>query len=307
MKVTVIGAGHVGETTACKLALKEMCDEVVCLDIVEDMPQGKMLDMWESAPVEYTDTKMTGTNSYEDTANSDIVIITAGLPRKPGMSRDDLVEVNTKIVKDVTENVCKYSPNTILIIVSNPLDAMCYVALKTSGFPSNRVIGMAGVLDAARFRSFVALELDVSVQDVTAFVLGGHGDTMVPLARYSTVAGIPLPELIPADRLEAIIDRTRKGGGEIVKLLKTGSAYYAPAAAAVEMAESIIKNKKRILPCCAWLQGEYNTNDIYMGVPVKLGTKGIEEIIQIKLNDEEQKMFDHSVEAVKEVLGVVKL
>ncbi|MFC1553830.1 malate dehydrogenase [candidate division KSB1 bacterium] len=307
MKVTVVGAGHVGETTAEKLAVKEMCDEVVLLDIVEDMPQGKSLDMWESAPIEGTDTTMTGTNSYEDTANSDIVIITAGLPRKPGMSRDDLVDANTKIVKTVTENIVKYSPNSILIIVSNPLDAMCYVALKVSGFPANRVFGMAGVLDSARFRSFVALELDVSVNDVTAFVLGGHGDTMVPLARYSTVAGIPLPELIKKDRLDAIIDRTAKGGGEIVKLLKTGSAYYAPAAAAVEMAESIIKNKKRVLPCCAWLQGEYNSEGIYMGVPVKLGTNGIEEIIQINLSDEEQALFDKSVEAVREVLGVVKL
>jgi len=307
MKVTVIGAGHVGETCAAKLAKKEMCDEVVMLDIVEDMPQGKMLDMWESAPIEYTDTKMIGTNSYEDTANSDIVIITAGLPRKPGMSRDDLVDANTKIVKTVTENVVKYSPDSILIIVSNPLDAMCYVALKVSGFPPNSVFGMAGILDSARFRSFVALELDVSVQDVTAFVLGGHGDTMVPLARYSTVAGIPLPELIPEDRLEAIITRTRKGGGEIVALLKTGSAYYAPAAAAVEMAESIIKDKKRILPCCAWLQGEYKTNDIYMGVPVKLGKSGIEKIVQITLNDDEQAMFDKSVAAVRDVLTVVKL
>ncbi len=307
MKITVVGAGHVGETTATKLALKEMCDEVVLLDIVEDMPQGKMLDMWESAPIEGTDTKMTGTNSYDDTANSDIVIITAGLPRKPGMSRDDLVEVNTKIVKTVTESIVKHSPDCIIIVVSNPLDAMSLVALKVSGFPPHRVFGMAGVLDSARFRSFIALELNVSVKDVTAFVLGGHGDTMVPLARYSTVAGIPIPELIPKDRLEAIIDRTRKGGGEIVKLLKTGSAYYAPAAAAVEMAESIVKNKMRILPCCAWLQGEYNTKDIYMGVPVKLGKKGIEEIIQIKLSDEEQKMFDASVAAVRDVLGVVKV
>jgi malate dehydrogenase len=272
MKVTVVGAGHVGETTAEKLAVKEMCDEIVLLDIVEDMPQGKALDMWESAPIEGTDTKMTGTNSYEDTANSDIVIITAGLPRKPGMSRDDLINTNMKIVKTVTENIVKHSPNSILIIVSNPLDAMCLVALKTSGFPANRVFGMAGVLDSARFRSFIALELNVSIKDITAFVLGGHGDTMVPLARYSTVAGIPIPELIPKDRLDAIIDRTRKGGGE-----------------------------------SAWLQGEYKTNDIYMGVPVKLGSNGIEEIIQITLNDEEQGMFDASVAAVRDVLSVVNL
>jgi len=241
MKITVIGAGHVGETTAEKLAIKEMVDEIVLLDIVEDLPQGKALDMWESAPIEGTDTFITGTNSYEDTAGSDIVIVTAGLPRKPGMSRDDLVATNTKIVKSVVENIVKHSPDTIFIIVSNPLDAMCYVALKVSGFPPNRVFGMAGVLDSARFRSFIALELNVSVRDVTAFVLGGHGDSMVPLARYSTVGGIPIPELIKPDRLEAIIDRTRKGGGEIVALLKTGSAYYAPAASVVEMAESIVK------------------------------------------------------------------
>ena len=307
MKITVIGAGHVGETTAEKLAIKEMVDEIVLLDIVEDLPQGKALDMWESAPIEGTDTFIRGTNSYEDTAGSDIVIVTAGLPRKPGMSRDDLVATNTKIVKSVVENIVKHSPDTIFIIVSNPLDAMCYVALKVSGFPSQRVFGMAGVLDSARFRSFVALELNVSVKDVTAFVLGGHGDSMVPLARYSTVAGIPLPELIKPDRLEAIIDRTRKGGGEIVALLKTGSAYYAPAASVVEMAESIVKNKNRILPCCVWLQGEYGHKDIYMGVPVKLGSNGIEEIYQITLTDEEQALFDKSAEAVREVTGIVKL
>lgn len=307
MKITVIGAGHVGETTAEKLAIKEMVDEIVLLDIVEDLPQGKALDMWESAPIEGTDTFIKGTNSYEDTAGSDIVIVTAGLPRKPGMSRDDLVATNTKIVKSVVENIVKHSPDTIFIIVSNPLDAMCYVALKVSGFPSQRVFGMAGVLDSARFRSFVALELNVSVKDVTAFVLGGHGDSMVPLARYSTVAGIPLPELIKPDRLEAIIDRTRKGGGEIVALLKTGSAYYAPAASVVEMAESIVKNKNRVLPCCVWLQGEYGHKDIYMGVPVKLGRNGIEEIYQITLTDEEQALFDKSAEAVREVTGIVKL
>ena len=307
MKITVIGAGHVGETTAEKLAIKEMVDEIVLLDIVEDLPQGKALDMWESAPIEGTDTFIKGTNSYEDTAGSDIVIVTAGLPRKPGMSRDDLVATNTKIVKSVVENIVKHSPDTIFIIVSNPLDAMCYVALKVSGFPSQRVFGMAGVLDSARFRSFVALELNVSVKDVTAFVLGGHGDSMVPLARYSTVAGIPLPELIKPDRLEAIIDRTRKGGGEIVALLKTGSAYYAPAASVVEMAESIVKNKNRVLPCCVWLQGEYGHKDIYMGVPVKLGSNGIEEIYQITLTDEEQALFDKSAEAVREVTGIVKL
>lgn len=307
MKVTVIGAGHVGETTTEKIALKEMVGEIVLLDIVEDMPQGKALDMWESAPIEGTDTRIIGTNSYEDTADSDIVVVTAGQPRKPGMSRDDLVATNTNIVKSVVESIVKYSPNTIFIIVSNPLDAMCYVALKTSGFPSHRVIGMAGVLDSARFRSFIALELNVSVKDVSAFVLGGHGDTMVPLARYSTVSGIPIPELIKPDRLEAIIERTRKGGGEIVALLKTGSAYYAPAASVVEMVESIVKNKNRILPCCVWLQGEYGHKDIFMGVPVKLGSNGIEEIIEISLTDDEKVMFDKSAEAVKEVMTVVKL
>jgi len=307
MKITVVGAGRVGEVTTEKLAVKEMVDEIVLLDIIEDMPMGKALDMWESAPIESTDTRVQGTNSYEDTKDSDIVIITSGQPRKPGMSRDDLVEVNQKIVKPVTENVVKYSPNTIIIVVTNPLDAMCYVALKVSGFPPNRVFGMAGVLDSARFRSFVSMELDVSIEDVTAFVLGGHGDTMVPLARYSTVAGIPLPELIKPDRLEAIIQRTRKGGGEIVGLLKFGSAYYAPAASIVEMTESIVKNKKRILPCTVWLQGEYGHKDIFMGVPVKLGRNGVEEIIQISLTDEEQELFDKSVAAVRDVIGVVKL
>jgi len=307
MKITVVGAGRVGETTAQKLAVKEMVDEIVLIDIIEDMPMGKALDMWESAPIEGTDTKVRGTNSYEDTKDSDIVIITAGLPRRPGMTRDDLVEANQKIVKMATENIVKFSQDAILIIISNPLDAMCYVALKVSGFPSNRVFGMAGVLDSARFRTFVAMELDVSIEDVTAFVLGGHGDTMVPLARYSTVAGIPLPELIKPDRLEAIIERTRKGGGEIVKLLKFGGSYYAPAASVVEMTESIVKNKKRILPCTTWLQGEYGHKDIYMGVPVKLGRNGLEEIIQITLTGEEQALFDKSASAVRGLIGMVKL
>ena len=307
MKITVVGAGRVGETTTQKLAVKEMVDEIVLIDIIEDMPMGKALDMWESAPIEGTDTKVRGTNSYEDTKDSDIVIITAGLPRRPGMTRDDLVEANQKIVKMATENIIKYSPDTILIIISNPLDAMCYVALKVSGFPSNRVFGMAGVLDSARFRTFVAMELDVSIEDVTAFVLGGHGDTMVPLARYSTVAGIPLPELIKPDRLEAIIERTRKGGGEIVKLLKFGGSYYAPSSSVVEMTESIVKNKKRILPCTVWLQGEYGHKDIYMGVPVKLGRNGLEEVIQITLTGEEQALFDKSASAVRSLIGTVKL
>ncbi len=307
MKVTVVGAGFVGETTVEKMAVKEMVDEIVLLDIVEDMPQGKALDMWESAPIEGTDTKIVGSNSYEDTGNSDIVVITAGLPRTPGMSRDDLITKNTAIVGSVAESIIKYSKNPIIIVVANPLDAMCYVALKKTGFSPKRVFGMAGVLDSARFRSFIALELNVSVQDVSAFVLGGHGDSMVPLARYSTVSGIPLPELIKPDRLEALIERTRKGGGEIVALLKKGSAYYAPAASVVEMVESIVKNKNRILPCCTWLQGEYGKNDVFMGVPVKLGRNGIEDIIEINLTGEEQVGFDKSADAVRELIASVTL
>ena len=307
MKVTVVGAGFVGETTVEKMAVKEMVDEIVLLDIVEDMPQGKALDMWESAPIEGTDTKIVGSNSYEDTGNSDIVVITAGLPRTPGMSRDDLITKNTAIVGSVAESIIKYSKNPIIIVVANPLDAMCYVALKKTGFSPKRVFGMAGVLDSARFRSFIALELNVSVQDVSAFVLGGHGDSMVPLARYSTVSGIPLSELIKPDRLEALIERTRKGGGEIVALLKKGSAYYAPAASVVEMVESIVKNKNRILPCCTWLQGEYGKNDVFMGVPVKLGRNGIEDIIEINLTGEEQVGFDKSADAVRELIASVTL
>ncbi len=307
MKVTVVGAGFVGETTVEKMAVKEMVDEIVLLDIVEDMPQGKALDMWESAPIEGTDTKIVGSNSYEDTGNSDIVVITAGLPRTPGMSRDDLITKNAAIVGSVAESIIKYSKNPIIIVVANPLDAMCYVALKKTGFSPKRVFGMAGVLDSARFRSFIALELNVSVQDVSAFVLGGHGDSMVPLARYSTVSGIPLPELIKPDRLEALIERTRKGGGEIVALLKKGSAYYAPAASVVEMVESIVKNKNRILPCCTWLQGEYGKNDVFMGVPVKLGRNGIEDIIEINLTGEEQVGFDKSADAVRELIASVTL
>jgi malate dehydrogenase len=307
MRVTVVGAGFVGETTVEKMAVKEMVDEIVLLDIVEDMPQGKALDMWESAPIEGTDTKIVGTNSYEDTSDSDIVVITAGLPRTPGMSRDDLIAKNTAIVGSVAESIIKYSKNPIVIVVANPLDAMCYVALKKTGLSPKRVFGMAGVLDSARFRSFIAMELNVSVQDVSAFVLGGHGDSMVPLARYSTVAGIPIPELIKPDRLEKLIERTRQGGGEIVALLKKGSAYYAPAASVVEMVESIVKNKNRILPCCTWLQGEYGKNDIFMGVPVKLGSNGIEEIIEINLTDEEQVDFDKSADAVRDLIASVNL
>ena len=297
-KVTVVGAGNVGATAAQRLAEKELSD-VVLVDIVEGVPQGKSLDLTEAAPIEKHDAKVTGSNGYEATANSDIVIITAGIPRKPGMSRDDLISTNAGIIKSVTEQIVKYSPNAILIIVSNPLDAMCHVALEASGFPKNRVIGMAGVLDSARFRAFIAMELNVSVENTHAFVLGGHGDTMVPLPRYSTVAGIPITELMSKDRIDALVDRTANGGAEIVSLLKTGSAYYAPASAAVEMAESIIKDKKKILPCAAYLQGEYGVNDLFIGVPVKLGKDGIEQVVEITLTEEEKVALAKSADAVQ--------
>ena len=269
------------------------------------MPQGKGLDLLEAMPIEKRDSYITGTNDYKDTANSDIVVITAGIPRKPGMSRDDLLNTNYGIMKAVVGQVVKHSPNCILIIVSNPLDAMAQAAYKLSGFPRERVVGMAGVLDSARFRAFIADELKVSVENVTAFVLGGHGDTMVPLPRYSTVAGIPITELIEKSRLEALVQRTRDGGAEIVKYLKTGSAYYAPSAAATEMVEAILKDKKKILPCAAYLQGEYGINGLYVGVPVKLGAKGIEQIIEIKLTAEEKAGLDKSAAAVKELCGVI--
>ena len=297
-KVTVVGAGNVGATAAQRLAEKELCD-VVLVDIVEGVPQGKALDLTEAAPIEKHDAKVTGSNGYEATANSDIVIITAGIPRKPGMSRDDLISTNAGIIKSVTDQIVKYSPNTILIIVSNPLDAMCHVALEASGFPKNRVIGMAGVLDSARFRAFIAMELGVSVENTHAFVLGGHGDTMVPLPRYSTVAGIPITELISKERIDAMVDRTANGGAEIVSLLKTGSAYYAPASAAVEMAESILKDKKKVLPCAAYLQGEYGISDLFIGVPVKLGKEGIEQVIEITLTDDEKAALMKSADAVQ--------
>ena len=304
-KVTVVGAGNVGATAAQRLAEKGLCD-VVLVDIVEGVPQGKSLDLMEAAPVEKHDCTVTGTNSYEATAGSDIVIITAGIPRKPGMSRDDLIGTNAGIVKAVTEQIAKYSPEATLIIVSNPLDAMCHVAYEASGFPKNRVIGMAGVLDSARFRSFIAMELNVSVENIHAFVLGGHGDTMVPLPRYSTVAGIPITELMPQERIDALVDRTANGGAEIVGLLKTGSAFYAPASSAVEMAESILKDRKKILPCAALLQGEYGYQELFIGVPVKLGAGGVEEIIEIKLTDAEKTALDKSAAAVEELKGVLK-
>ena len=299
-KVTVVGAGNVGATAAQRLAEKELSD-VVLVDIVDGVPQGKALDLTEAAPIEKHDAKLTGTNGYEATAGSDIVIITAGIPRKPGMSRDDLISTNAGIIKSVTQQIAKHSPDAILIIVSNPLDAMCHVAFDASGFPKNRVLGMAGVLDSARFRAFIAMELDVSVENTHAFVLGGHGDTMVPLPRYSTVAGIPITELMPEDRIDALVKRTANGGAEIVGLLKTGSAYYAPASAAVEMAESILKDKKKVLPCAAYLQGEYGINDLFIGVPVKLGKNGMEQVIEITLTEDEKVALMKSAAAVQEL------
>lgn len=307
MKITVIGAGNVGATAAMRIAERELAREVVLVDIVEGVPQGKGLDMYESAPVERFDTKIYGSNSYAETAGSDIVVITAGIPRKPGMSRDDLLNINAGIIKSVTEQVTKTSPNAILIVVSNPLDVMVYVAQKASGFPRERVIGMAGVLDTARYRTFIAMELGVSVEDVSAFVLGGHGDSMVPLPRYTSVAGIPIADLIPQERIDAIVDRARNGGLEIVNFLKTGSAFYAPSSSAVQMVESIVRDKKRILPCAVYLQGEYGIHDTVVGVPVKLGRKGMEQIIEIKLLPEEDAALKRSAADVKLNMDKVKL
>src|SRR5437764_4356504 len=303
-KVTVVGAGNVGATVAQGIALKELAD-VVLVDIVEGVPQGKALDMNETAPVEKYDALLRGTNTYDGTEGSDIVVITAGLPRKPGMSRDDLLWKNEEIVGGVTAEVVRRSPDCILVIVSNPLDAMCEVARRVSRFPRERVIGMAGVLDSARMRCFIAMELNVSVENTHAFVLGGHGDTMVPLPRYSTVAGIPITELLLKERIDAIVDRTRNGGAEIVNLLKT-SAWYAPGAATVEMVEAIIQAKRKILPCAAYLQGEYGINDLYVGVPIKLGRGGIEKIIEIKLTADEQAALDKSAAAVQELFDKLK-
>ncbi len=304
-KVTVIGAGNVGATTAQRLAEKELCD-VVLIDIIEGVPQGKALDLAEAAPIEKHDAGLAGANDYAAASGSKIVIITAGVPRKPGMSRDDLLATNKRIVHNVTTEIVKYAPDAIIIIVSNPLDAMCHVAYEASGFGKDRVIGMAGVLDASRFRTFIARELNVSVENTHAFVLGGHGDTMVPLPRYSTVAGIPITELMSQERIEALVERTRNGGAEIVSLLKTGSAYYAPASAAVEMAESILKDKKKILPCAALLEGEYGIDGLFIGVPVKLGASGIEEIIKINLTDQELQALKKSSLAVKELVEAMQ-
>jgi len=305
-KVTIVGSGNVGATAAHWIASKELAD-VVLIDIVEGIPQGKGLDLLEAMPIEKRDSNIIGTNDYADTANSDIVVITAGIPRKPGMSRDDLLNTNHKIMNDVVGKIVHHSPSCILIIVSNPLDAMAQAAYKMSGFPRERVIGMAGVLDSARFRTFIAQELKVSVENVTAFVLGGHGDTMVPLPRYSTVAGIPITELMDKATLDRIVQRTRDGGAEIVKHLKTGSAYYAPSAAVAEMVEAILKDKKKILPCAAYLNGEYGIHGLFVGVPVKLGAKGIEQIIEITLTPDEKAALEKSVAAVKELIAVINV
>jgi len=304
-KVTVIGAGNVGANTAQKIAAKELAD-VVLVDVVEGVPQGKGLDMLESAPVEGYDVQIVGTNGYDETADSQIVVITAGFPRKPGMSRDDLLVANYEVVKTATEQAVKRSPNAILILVTNPLDAMCWTAMKVSGFPRERVIGMAGVLDTARFRTFIAQELNVSFENVTAMVLGGHGDTMVPLVRLTNVSGIPLAELTDQGTIDRLVQRTRDGGAEIVKYLKTGSAYYAPAASTVEMVESILKDKKKVLPCAVYLQGEYGIQDLFVGVPVKLGAKGLEKIYEIKLDSAESAALKKSADAVKELVDVLQ-
>ncbi|MEO8597945.1 MAG: malate dehydrogenase [Candidatus Solibacter sp.] len=303
-KVTVVGAGNVGANCAVRIADKELAD-VVLVDVVEGVPQGKGLDLLQSGPVQGYDVNITGANDYEPTANSDIAIITAGFPRKPGMSRDDLLMANFEVIKTATEQVAKYSPNCIIIVVTNPLDAMAQAAYQVSKFSKNRVIGMAGVLDSARFRTFIAQELNVSVENVTAVVMGGHGDTMLPLTRLSNVAGIPLSELMDEATLARIVDRTANGGAEIVKYLKTGSAYYAPSAAAVEMAESILKDKKKVLPCAAYLEGEYGINGLYVGVPVKLGARGIEKIYEIKLTQDESAKLHKSAAAVKELIDVL--
>jgi malate dehydrogenase len=305
-KITVVGAGNVGATVAQYIVEKELGD-VVLVDVIEGIPQGKALDLAQAGPVHGYDSALTGANGYDDTANSDIVVITAGMARKPGMTRDDLLFKNAEIVGSVVEQVARRSPSSILILVTNPLDAMVQLAWKKSGFPAARVIGMAGVLDSARFRTFIARELNVSVENVTAFVLGGHGDTMVPLPRYSTVAGIPITDLLPKERIDALVARTANGGAEIVNYLKSGSAYYAPGASAVEMVEAILKDKKKILPCAAYLDGQYGTRGLYVGVPVKLGRKGVEQIIEITLTPDEQAAFDKSAGAVRELVEKLKL
>lgn len=304
-KITVVGAGNVGATAAQRVAEKELARTVVMVDVAEGIPQGKALDQWQSAPIEGYDSRIVGTNGYAETTDSDVVIITAGIARKPGMSRDDLLNTNAGIVKSVAEQIAKSSPNAILIIVSNPLDVMCYVAMKASGFPRERVIGMAGVLDTARYRAFLAEALNMSVRDIQAMVLGGHGDTMVPLISYTSVSGIPITQLMEKSTLDAIVDRTRNGGAEIVKHLKTGSAYYAPSAGAVQMAEAIVNDQRRILPCAAWLQGEYGMKDLFLGVPCLLGRKGLERVIEVELTADERAALQKSADAVREPMAAI--
>ena len=304
-KITVVGAGNVGATAAQRVAEKELARTVVMVDVAEGIPQGKALDQWQSAPIEGFDSRIVGTNGYAETKDSDVVIITAGIARKPGMSRDDLLNTNAGIVKSVAEQIAKSSPNAILIIVSNPLDVMCYVAMKASGFPRERVIGMAGVLDTARYRAFLAEALNMSVRDIQAMVLGGHGDTMVPLISYTSVSGIPITQLMERSALDAIVDRTRNGGAEIVKHLKTGSAYYAPSAGAVQMAEAIVNDQRRILPCAAWLQGEYGMKDLFLGVPCLLGRKGLERVIEVELTSDERAALQKSADAVREPMAAI--
>jgi malate dehydrogenase len=305
-KITVVGAGNVGATAAQRVAEKELARQVVLIDIAEGIPQGKGLDQWQSAPIEGFDSRVIGSNGYEESAGSGIYIVTAGIARKPGMSRDDLLTTNANIVRQVSENIARVSPDAIIIMVSNPLDVMCYVAMKATGFPRERVIGMAGVLDTARYRAFLAMEMGLSVEDIQAMVLGGHGDTMVPLISYTTVSGIPVTQLIDREKLDAIVQRTRTGGAEIVGFLKTGSAYYAPSAGAVQMAEAIVKDKKRILPCAAWLQGEYGMNDLFLGVPVVLGRGGMERVIEVELTDDERAALEASADAVLEPMKLVQ-
>jgi malate dehydrogenase len=305
-KITVVGGGNVGATAAQRLAEKELAREVILIDVVEGVPQGKGLDQYQSAPIEGFDTRVIGANDYEAARDSGIFIVTAGIARKPGMSRDDLLRTNAAIVRSVSQEIARVAPDSIIIVVSNPLDVMCSVAMEASGFPKERVIGMAGVLDTARYRSFIAMELDVSVEDIQALVLGGHGDTMVPLASYTTVSGIPLAQLLPQDRIDALVDRARNGGAEIVSFLKTGSAYYAPSAAAVQMAEAIVKDKKRILPCSAYLEGEYGESGIFLGVPCKLGAHGLEQIISVELTEDERQALAKSAGAVRSTLETLR-
>ncbi len=305
-KISIIGAGFVGATAAHWAAQKELGD-IVLVDILEGIPQGKALDLFQAGPIEGFDSRIIGTNGYEETKDSDVVIITSGVPRKPGMSREDLLDVNRKIIESVVGQVVEKSPNAILIIVTNPLDTMTYLAFKKSGFPKQRVMGMAGILDTARFKAFISMELGVSVEDIQALLLGGHGDEMVPLPRYTTVSGIPLSQLLPKDKIDRLVDRTRKGGGEIVNLLKTGSAFYAPSAAAIQMTEAILKDKKRILPCCVYLEGEYGLRDICFGVPIKLGAGGVESIIELELTEEEKDLVLKSAESVKKSISELKL